>query len=698
MSKEISRREFFKIAGGIAAGASFSSLTTSCASTPTLEKPTSQLTRNVIPETTSSEPTFSPTETPTVTPIPKPTNTLIPKPTFTPEQTPTAEVVVFPQTQITAELLKQGFANVGGAEETIDLSKITTQNAKEAQTLSWKTIEGYASLAWDEKISLEDLAKDEIKAAKAVVSLGSQAGVEGFYRPGEVLPQFKDLTLLRLAIDKLPGSQDFYDAKLSSFPQNLIIRKGSHLTVLGLWADESGRWATVATDEGFDREKSGIQPRDIPRQYLAVIPQDLPDNIEGLSLQRLLNANNYNYSNGVVENLGDTGKLYHQELNIIEPTLAKNLEKEAGALFMDQKPDGSWYENPIVPYPAKEITGDTYGGVTVTKDGQVVAMSSDGTKEIAKAKYDSEKRQWVWEAVVVATPTPEATAGDAGTVLVGKEGLLPDFRETKEISSVEMEINGEKREFLGWRLGFTEVFVDKEFVALDIDFGMGGHKNAGETILPNLAEPAAAENVEKIGALVHAINLGIVSRSAKEVPIDWYDKYIKYLQDNSGTSYELKGFVPVVGKTGTYEEGNLGNVDPGLPVKFILLPPRLDFNEAWERVDRIGGGDPRAPFHLVYAEQSGGYFQIDVINRQLYVWNSGFTLKGKLYSDRIFSAAAHLYDLIEISSRLSAIRSPITSFQSGPDSEIYIPATNPLFFADAGQWKRPYLIWDKSFK
>lgn len=409
MSKEISRREFFKIAGGIAAGASFSSLTTSCASTPTLEKPTSQLTRSVISETTSSEPTFSPTETPTVTPIPKPTNTLIPKPTFTPEQTPTAEVVVFPQTQITAELLKQGFANVGGAEETIDLSKITTPNAKEAQTLSWKTIEGYASLAWDEKISLEDLAKDEIKATKAVVSLGSQAGVEGFYRPGEVLPQFKDLTLLRLAIDKLPGSQDFYDAKLSSFPQNLIIRKGSHLTVLGLWADESGRWATVATDEGFDREKSGIQPRDIPRQYLAVIPQDLPDNIEGLSLQRLLNANNYNYSNGVVENLGDTGKLYHQELNIIEPTLAKNLEKEAGALFMDQKPDGSWYENPIVPYPAKEITGDTYGGVTVTKDGQVVAMSSDGTKEIAKAKYDSEKRQWVWEAVVVATPTPEAT-------------------------------------------------------------------------------------------------------------------------------------------------------------------------------------------------------------------------------------------------------------------------------------------------
>jgi len=447
MSKEISRREFFKIAGGIAAGASFSSLTTSCASTPTLEKPTSQLTRNVIPETTSSEPTFSPTETPTVTPIPKPTNTLIPKPTFTPEQTPTAEVVVFPQTQITAELLKQGFANVGGAEETIDLSKITTQNAKEAQTLSWKTIEGYASLAWDEKISLEDLAKDEIKAAKAVVSLGSQAGVEGFYRPGEVLPQFKDLTLLRLAIDKLPGSQDFYDAKLSSFPQNLIIRKGSHLTVLGLWADESGRWATVATDEGFDREKSGIQPRDIPRQYLAVIPQDLPDNIEGLSLQRLLNANNYNYSNGVVENLGDTGKLYHQELNIIEPTLAKNLEKEAGALFMDQKPDGSWYENPIVPYPPSEeksvhtvVQGETlskiasqygitteeilkanpeitnpskinvdqeltilipgftnYYGPTLTKDSRIVIFSPDQTSELAQVNYNEKTKQWQWE-------------------------------------------------------------------------------------------------------------------------------------------------------------------------------------------------------------------------------------------------------------------------------------------------------------
>jgi len=608
MSKEISRREFFKIAGGIAAGASFSSLATSCASTSTLEKPTSQSTRSVIPETTSSEPTFSPTETPIVTPIPKPTNTLIPKPTLTPEQTPTTEVVVFPQTQITAELLKQGFANVGGAGETIDLSKIATPNAKETQTLSWKTIEGYASLAWDEEISLEDLAKDEIKAVKALVSLGSQAGVEGFYQPGEVLPQFKDLTFSRIAIERLPNNQDFFEVKLNASPQNLVIRKGTHLTVLGIIANESDRWAIVAFDESFDREKQGIQPREVPRQYLAVIPQDLPDEVEGLSLERLLTANNYLYQAGTVEHLGDTGKLYHQELNIIEPTLAKKLERQAGALFIDQKPDGSWYENPVVPYPPQETkslhtvkSGETlfkiaqeynttieeilklnpqikdpskinvgqeltilipgftnYLGPIETKDGRIIILSSDQTQELAQAFYDEKTKEWRWEKIVsieltsVLTPTPTE-------------------KPTPEPTKPSEQFPGKRPSFLdevGWREEIrTEVMGFP--VSVDIVTGKTLQERdwfAIEKIVLNKEYYPDAE--QRLGEIVMRAHWHAwINDNPEERKNVSFEEYMTRLKNGEDLSYEAVVSAPHL--TGTVRPKDPVRIDPRKPVELV---------------------------------------------------------------------------------------------------------------------------------
>jgi len=113
------------------------------------------------------------------TPFPESTRTETPS--FL-EPTLPREMITFPQVQITSDLLKQGFVGIGGEEE-INLGVMGVLNQGESrEKVSWQTIEGYTSLAWNEKMALADLAQDEVGAAKALISLGAQAGVEGFYQ------------------------------------------------------------------------------------------------------------------------------------------------------------------------------------------------------------------------------------------------------------------------------------------------------------------------------------------------------------------------------------------------------------------------------------------------------------------------------------------------------------------------------------
>jgi hypothetical protein len=77
----------------------------------------------------------------------------------------------------------------------------------------------------------------------------------------------------------------------------------------------------------------------------------------------------------------------------------------------------------------------------------------------------------------------------------------------------------------------------------------------------------------------------------------------------------------------------LGDVNPRLPIRIFILPPRIENEEAWERVDRIYGGDPRAPFHLPYVNPANGYFGVFVDrNGGLNVYFSDFKFGGKLLS------------------------------------------------------------------
>jgi len=590
MNKEISRREALKIVGQIVAGGAFFSLSSGCAGEQT--------------QTKASE-TITPAKSSSLTPSEKPTFQAQPTPTPEIKLTLSPEAIVFPQTQLTSEFVKQGFYGIGGEGE-IDLGAMAAETT-ERKTFSWQTIEGYASLAWDEETSLEDLSQDEVKAAKALVSLGSQAGVEGFYRPGEVLPQFKDLTLLRLTINNLPGNQDFYDVKLKASPQELIIRKGTHLTVLGLWADASGRWATVAFDEGFDRTKEGIVPREVPRLYLAVVPQDLPEGVEGLSLERLLNANGYLYYQGAVEHLGDQDKLYRQELNVIESTFAKKLEEEAGALFMDQKPDGSWYENPIVPYPPQEqksihqvksgetlskiaqeygltldellklnpqikdpskitvgqeltilIPGFTnYWGPTLTEDGRVVIFSQDQAQELAQAYYDENTRQWKWKKLVVVGPNPT---------------LTPTEEATSEVTTPSEQFSEKRPSFLdevGWR---EEVRTEIMGVPVSVDIVTGktlqerGWFAIEKIVLNKEYYPDAEQRVGEIVMRAHWH--AWVNDNPEERKNVSFEEYMTRLKNGEDLSYEA--VVSAEYLTGTIQPKDPVSIDPRKPVELIL--------------------------------------------------------------------------------------------------------------------------------
>jgi hypothetical protein len=213
-------------------------------------------------------------------------------------------------------------------------------------------------------------------------------------------------------------------------------------------------------------------------------------------------------------------------------------------------------------------------------------------------------------------------------------GYLPDFREQRNLVETNFTIpyNGESRQGLGWRIGGIQVVFDQEYVNLEADFGRGGHKTAGEVPIPNLNYPEGLEIIEQVATVIHAFNLGVFPWD-QPLPADWQQKYQDFLAKNPNASYSIFGDVPVPGQPGTFRLEKLGDVNPRLPIRIFILPPRIEKKEAWERVDRIYGGDPRAPFHLPYVNPANGYFGVFVDrNGGLNVYFSDFKFGGKLLS------------------------------------------------------------------
>ncbi len=319
-----------------------------------------------------------------------------------------------------------------------------------------------------------------------------------------------------------------------------------------------------------------------------------------------------------------------------------------------------WYEVSWVDEDGKEHTG------YVRSD---VVDANEAAKDVPVVPSDQ------------IPPTPTATATE--TV------RAPEV----SISKVEYTVpfNKERREGIAVKTEHTILVTDSEFANKQYKFSLAPNetKNSGEIIMPLDKEGRVLLN--QVGPLIHAINLGLIDTD-KPLPENWYQKYLEYINSHPNAEYQLQGEVRH-GNTNVLETLP-GEVDPHKPVKIYILPPLMDKSTAEKRVDRILGGDPRAPFGLPYLNFSAGYSGVMILpDGTLIVAISNFNIKGKLMATRKSLAASDISQSVKIgSNRLE--RSVLCGYYSRP------PAYRDLdhsFYQDPykGGWKHPHIGFSK---
>jgi len=284
-----------------------------------------------------------------------------------------------------------------------------------------------------------------------------------------------------------------------------------------------------------------------------------------------------------------------------------------------------------------------------------------------------------------ATPTASATPEPTPT---------PKVEQKVEMSIYETKYTvpwtGETREGTAVRTAHTILVTDAEYRDNQYNFARVPEqkKNPGEIIMP--LDEEGKRLLNQAGALIHAINLGLVDPQ-KHLEPGWYEKYLKYIADHPNARYQLRGDV----KHGnTYIQETLpGKVDPSKPVVIYILPPLMDKDTAWERVDRIIGGDPRAPFKLPYLHATDGYSGVKIGNDgTLYIFLSYFNIKGMIYGTREGLSVSKVTKGISVGS-LQVQRSSLCGARTSQVRRDFYHAG----FEDAykGGWKHPHIGFKK---
>lgn len=355
--REIDRSTLLKVLGRTALGLSLTLV--GCGPK---EEPTPTRAATATPTEVPPTPTLVPTATPTEV-LPTPTGTPLPG------ETPKPREIVFSGIELNHRFLTQGFEGIGDLE---------------ADDLN------YISSAWNEQIETKELVQDSATALKFLVAWGTRGGYDGTpYQPGEIFPQLSGLSLFRFGLPQLPDGKK-YQTTIEGHPDGMIIREGTHLTIVGEYPTESKRWTVVAFDEGFDRNQEGIKPRTPPRVYFAIIP----------SLEKLINlVPDLSYTVEGIKFTDKEEKACCLEVNTIAPELAESLEKDVGLLWMDQKDDSSWYQNPVVPYPGQEIVEGKEVWLAGVIEGvpTLLEPKEGGEESFAKAVYDEKTQEWQWQ-------------------------------------------------------------------------------------------------------------------------------------------------------------------------------------------------------------------------------------------------------------------------------------------------------------
>jgi hypothetical protein len=199
----------------------------------------------------------------------------------------------------------------------------------------------------------------------------------------------------------------------------------------------------------------------------------------------------------------------------------------------------------------------------------------------------STKDVWVWDAIVGRMKN--------STTLIPPElerewierGYLPDHRNIRTWTKLDVEVAGEHIPCTGARWGSTQILVPQEWIKKELRF-VGGfedaYKPARKGLVVSQSTPEAQYYMEAWGAIVHAIHTGIVDLNLNLTNHGWYSQYLNEVAGNRLEPYSFN-------KTdnGIVE---IGKVDPHLPVTVVYLPSRA----TQESVKKIPGGHPMAPY------------------------------------------------------------------------------------------------------
>lgn len=331
----------------------------------------------------------------TPAPIVSPTSTPLP-----PTRQPTAEAL--PQsTVVSSDFLVNGLSALGG-ENALSVPTAAPGGIR-TETKTGYDLFSYASKVWDETVSGNTIG-DPVSALKFVLAYSEMTGIEGKIDVSRTFSQLP-LTLGRITIGNLPNNAPF-EAIINASPKNLAVRKNTHMTIVGTYTNESGRWVTVAFDD-FGRQDKDKNPR----LFLASLPLTLENPLTGqTSLVDLLKTNggDYDSSTGVITLPDGRGGKQKIGLNTIETnrfihpeSLSRKIDKAVGAYFVDtlgKNPDGTLilHPKPVVPYPPEDLVGPSYRLAQMEKDGTIVAYETNTNTIKATASYNKATNSWEW--------------------------------------------------------------------------------------------------------------------------------------------------------------------------------------------------------------------------------------------------------------------------------------------------------------
>ena len=361
-------------------------------------------------DTLLASPGKTPTETPTQRP-PRPTNEK-PEPT----SSPTAEVKInvsptpesiSPFPLLTADTFLTGYFGIGG-EKVISMPTSAPDGGRQVKETPVPDLFRYAADLWDltEEEVANQLATDPVMGVKFSFAAAELTGIEGVINFEEAFPQLKDVKIPRFTLGTLPQEKE-YEVAINSAPRDFVLRKGTHMHVLGVFGSVSGPTAIVAFDD-FLRTPDGS-----PKMELVAIPVSLERPETGTSLVQLVRSNG-----GLYDAKTQLLTLPNGEtlvLPVIETTFGEQLYNACGVYFMDEigkNPDGTpiLHPRPVVPRASPEFVKEVTEKNNVmaiaygpTENHSVVMTSPDGKTQLAEVTYNKETNQWEWKEIKPST-------------------------------------------------------------------------------------------------------------------------------------------------------------------------------------------------------------------------------------------------------------------------------------------------------